>query len=207
MKTSRPPRAARPRPRGVFAPLICAVFAAAPFAPGCAASGDGEGAPAPSPPDAAPVSLAHADLWRAAGVDEDPAAEGRAPASPCGERDWRVEGEAVEVSTGACGYLALAQPLLHDVAAGDAIVVRAWWATLDAPAPATGRLALFLGAEPLWQELVPIPGRPDAREARVTSPVAAKAGTPLVFHLSNHGSNAWSLAEPLLIKQQGTTPP
>ncbi|HEU4539103.1 MAG TPA: hypothetical protein VFS00_33510 [Polyangiaceae bacterium] len=161
----------------------------------CGASdADAPGA-APDPLSEGPRPLARAEHWRAASLDEDPAAGGVAPGAPCGERDWRVEGEAVEVSTGACGYVALAQPTLHDVAAGDAIVVRAWWSVLDAPAPATGRLALFLGGEPLWQELVPIPGRPDAREARVTSPIDAKAGTPLVFHLSNHGSNAWTLAE------------
>ncbi len=154
--------------------------------------------PAEVEPDAGKeaVALARAELWRPAG----PAAgDGRVA---CDERDVRAEGGALEVSTGACDVAVLTQEALVAVAPGEEIVVRAWWGPLSAPAPEQGRLRLFLGAQELWQENVPVPGRPDLRELRALIPLAAPAGTLLTFEVEDGGPNAWSLDEVSVMKSK-----
>ncbi|HEU4405422.1 MAG TPA: hypothetical protein VFS43_09050 [Polyangiaceae bacterium] len=188
------------RPRRALGPLAAALVASS-FALGCAPAEDEPGERAL--PGGLPVALARAELWRAA-----PPAEGQGPADGggpkvmCGERDLRVEGSSLEVSTAECDHAVLRQPALADLARGDELTVWVWWSTLDAPEPATGRLRLFLGPDEVWQESVAIPGRADLREVHVRSPADLPAGAPITFVVSNHGANAWTLGEVVVRKAE-----
>lgn len=118
-----------------------------------------------------------------------------ADAIPCGEQDWHVELDGLEIETTRCNYAALEQPLLADLAQGDRLRVRVWWQTLVSPEPVEGHLALFVDGRLAWEERVAVPGPADARELEFASPVSAPAGATVAFHLHNHGSNTWNLNE------------
>jgi hypothetical protein len=156
--------------------------------PGCAASSD--------PPDPEPswVPLVLAEEWQPAPADPM-ASHAGADAIACGEQDWHAELAGLEIETTRCNYTAVEQPLLADLVQGDELRVRVWWQTLVSPAPVEGHLALFVGDALVWEEHVAIPGPAAARDVDLVSPVSEPAGTPVTFHLHNHGSNTWNLNE------------
>jgi hypothetical protein len=156
--------------------------------PGCAASSD---TPDPEP---SWVPLVLAEEWQPAAADPM-ASHAGADAIACGEQDWHAELAGLEIETTRCNYAAVEQPLLADLVQGDELRVRVWWQTLVSPAPVEGHLALFVGDALVWEEHVAIPGPAAARDVDLVSPVSAPAGTPVTFHLHNHGSNTWNLNE------------
>jgi hypothetical protein len=152
----------------------------------------------PADPDTDPswLPLVLAEGWQPAPPGADPMADhAGAGAIACGEEDWHVELDGLEIETTRCNYAVLEQPLLEDLARGDTLRVRVWWQTLASPAPVEGHLALLVGGAPVWEERVAIPGPAAAREVTLASPVSAPAGTTVTFHLHNHGSNTWNLNE------------
>jgi hypothetical protein len=150
----------------------------------------------PADPDTDPswVPLVLAEEWQPA--PEDPMAHhADGDTITCGEQDWHAELAGLEIETTRCNYAAVEQPLLADLVQGDELRVRVWWQTLVSPAPVEGHLALFVGGELVWEEHVAIPGPAAAHDIELASPVSAAAGTPVTFHLHNHGSNTWNLNE------------
>ncbi|WP_224367688.1 hypothetical protein [Hyalangium versicolor] len=111
----------------------------------------------------------------------------------CGEQDWHAELDGLEVQTTRCNYATVRQPLLLDLKKGARLRVRVWWQALVSPAPVQGHMALLVGEHQVWEEHIKIPGPADTREVELSSPLAAKAGTLVTFHLHNHGSNTWNL--------------
>ncbi|HEU4537730.1 MAG TPA: hypothetical protein VFS00_26600 [Polyangiaceae bacterium] len=192
------PRAPLARARA-FAVALGAGLLVASSAVGCMAGEDEPGERSLS--GSTPVPIAAAGGWKVLPHFDDPAFEGPGPKVTCGEDAVRAEDGVVEVAADGCNFATLTQRTLADVEAGDTIVLRAWWGPLDAPGPATGRLSLFLGFSELWQETVGIPGPADERELRLVSPVAARAGTMLLFRVHNQGSNDWRLSEVSVIKK------
>lgn len=178
----------RPRPwrcvRGSAWALACGALVL-----GCASSED----PDPTP---AWVPLVLAEDWQPALAGADPIAHHTgADAIVCGEQDWHVELEGLEIETTRCNYASVQQPLLVDLAQGDELRVRVWWQALASPEPVDGHLALLVGDELVWEEHVAIPGPAAAHDVTLASPVSAPAGTTVTFHLHNHGSNTWNLNE------------
>lgn len=137
-----------------------------------------------------------AEAWQPAPAGEDPMSHHLdADAIACGEQDWHVELEGLEIETTRCNYAVLQQPLLADLEQGSRLRVRVWWQTLVSPEPVDGHLAIFVDDQLVWEDHVAIPGPADAREIELASPVSAAAGTTVAFHLHNHGSNTWNLNE------------
>jgi len=120
-------------------------------------------------------------------------------------RPYVEEGDAIEIDTGACNYVDLAQPLLRSIEVGDRLALDLWWATLASTEPASGHLALLVDGEVLWEEEVEIPGPADVRSLELESPLSAEAGHELVFHLHNHGYNNWSFGR-LDVLEAGMNP-
>lgn len=157
---------------------------------------------ATSPPDSDPdpsidpswVPLVLAEEWQPAPADPM-ASHAGGDTIACGEADWHAELAGLEIETTRCNYAAVEQPLLADLVQGDQLRVRVWWARLASPEPVEGHLALFVGGALVWEEHVAIPGPAAARDVELASPVSAPAGTPVIFHLHNHGSNTWNLNE------------
>jgi hypothetical protein len=136
--------------------------------------------------------------WTPVAPAADPLAAHRPPGDgdvdPCPPSTWGLEGPVLEVQTGACTYLALAQPALVALAEGDTLETTVWHADLDAAEPATGHVALLVGDAVVWEAVVEIPTEADvlAVSVPVEAAWAGPAGTPIGLHLHNHGFNAWS---------------
>ena len=138
-------------------------------------------------------SLVRAEDWTDLAAEDDPLAHHRPSPVLCEVIPWHPEGGGIEVETEGCNYVALTQPLTRDLAEGDLVRITAWWERLAADPPATGHLAVLIGGEVLWEASVAIPGDAELRELEFESPIDADAGTPVVFHLHNHGYNTWRL--------------
>ena len=99
----------------------------------------------------------------------------------------------MEVDTGSCGYLSVSQPILFEAQAGDILHIAIWHDTLTASEPATGHVAIQLGEDVMWEATIEIPSTPGAYSPKLPLDKAYPKGTPVVFHLHNHGSNNWRL--------------
>ena len=95
-----------------------------------------------------------------------------------------------------CDWLTLEQPSLRPIRAGDQIEVRTYHADLTAPAPdGEARMSFVIGDELVFDERVPIPFQSEFLSAIWTSPRDYPAGTQLLWHVDNHGSNEYLLIE------------
>jgi hypothetical protein len=108
--------------------------------------------------DARAVVLVDAAGW--APVGEDPLPDGRPAGAGCPVSTWGEEGGALEVQTGACAWLAVAQPAAVALSPGDRVEATIWHADLDAAEPGEGHVALWVGDEVLWEARVAIPHEP-----------------------------------------------
>jgi hypothetical protein len=115
--------------------------------------------------------------------------------------------------TGRCNYLTLVQETRQPIRAGDTLFVRLWHFALDSPTGGRAYMALQLGDRMLWDARLPIPCRGglvgfvaggdcidnpngvDADPAEFVADFDAPAGTPIYFHLQNHGANSYNLVE------------
>lgn len=153
-------------------------------------------------PEARP--LVFASEWTATAIDDDPLLEHRSGTTICPASAWGEELGVLEVSTGACNYLSVEQPLAEALSIGDPLRLQVWWQALIASEPATAHLALLIDGQPIWDEHVAIPGAAQARSIDITSPIAAEPGAIVTFHLHNHGANSWTLAELVRIDDGST---
>ena len=142
------------------------------------------------------------DLWVAMPA-QDPFWPDSAAAEPhlCSPQDWRSEPNGIEVQTVNCNYITLTQPLMKPVRAGQSVRLQVWWQTLASLEPAEGRIAVWIGDWRYFDERVPIPSEADARNLSRPSPSRIAAGTPVYFHVDNHGFNSWTLGS--LVAERG----
>ena len=99
----------------------------------------------------------------------------------------------LDVDTGSCNFLTLTQPTVLGLRAGQSVEVVAWHLDLFSEVPATAHAAVLLGDQIIWEKLVDIPSTPKLFADVVTVDFDAPLGTPIWFHLHNHGSNEWRL--------------
>lgn len=148
------------------------------------------------PPPTEPLALVDHALWRRAAPEDDPfSAEPEVAASPCDDAGFRVEAPVLEVSTAACDHITLTQPSLAPVRSGDLVHAVAWHVLLSAPEPAEGHMAIALGDDVIWEYRVDIPADEAILKPYVEVNEAFDAGTPVRFHVHNHGDNEWKLLE------------
>ncbi len=133
-----------------------------------------------------------AEGWRLDLDAADPFPDHR-PAEPaCPETSWGVEGEGIEVDTGACSYGQFVQPSRLDLLAGDVLRLTAWHHDLVAEEPGQGHLALCLDGQPLWERVVDIPAAAQSYDIELTVDRDLPAGSEVLLHLHNHGANTWT---------------
>ena len=99
------------------------------------------------------------------------------------------------VDTERCDWITLELPSLRDVRAGDEIETRTFHFDLDAPVDSEARIGLTLGDQMIFDERVPIPAESGAINATWIATKDFEAGTPMLFHVSNHGDNQYWLIE------------
>ena len=110
----------------------------------------------------------------------------------CEEWAYRPEDGAFEVDTGVCNYLSVEQPSLAAIRQGDIVDIALWHQSLVAPS-GQAHLAILIGGDLIWEKTVDIPSYPAAYSPQIAALRAYPTGTPIVFHLHNHGSNNWQL--------------
>lgn len=141
------------------------------------------------------------DRWEVVTDDsEDPFSELRPDGAECDPEGYQVEmlaeEEVFSIDTWSCNYVTLRQTTLRDLRAGDVVEGRIWHFDLTAPSPGgDAYVAYHLGGEVLWEESVRIPSSSGLVLPTWTMAADAPAGTPLYFHLNNHGSNSWSVID------------
>lgn len=152
------------------------------------------GAPSdgPSTVETAPAALLDNSAWREVDAAEDPF-DDRPASVLCGAGGFGAEADTFEVETERCHYLTAVQPTLAAVEVGDVVSIPVWHLDLWAEAPAEGHVALMIGDDVVVDLAVPIPAEAAAYTIEHTVTKAAPAGTPVYFHVHNHGYNSWRL--------------
>lgn len=176
-------------PPGVV--LLAAVLLAAVVLGGC-----------PVPECEEKTDLVAMDQWVLLAPEDDPF-DPPADAPLCTTDDIRMEPFGaggpitldVDTSLG-CGWATLTQPLVTDIAADDKVTIRVFYYSQTTFPAAEAELALTFGGELFWTDTVPIPANSDLTP-RTPLPATrdVPAGTPVHFHVGNHGDNSWNLLE------------
>lgn len=169
------------------------ILGAVPLA--CASEGPAEGVSAePMAANAsAATTLVDAARWQPLPKALDPFGARERAELRCGLSDIALENGGLEISTEACNYVTLAQPLRGALAQGERVRWVMWWQTLASVTPALGRLALAINTELLWEREVLIPGPADVVDEVLSMPAEFPSGATIYVHVSNHGYNSWNV--------------
>ena len=148
-----------------------------------------------SPPanDAGYGSLIDHTRWVALDAEGDPFTAHRPEAVDCPDWSRQIEGALYEVETGDCNYASLSQTTLRPIRAGDRVDAVLWHLWLWAPQVAEAHVAIQIGDWLFFEETVAIPGPEQSYSPSGVAPKDFPLGTPVVFHLHNHGVNSWRL--------------
>jgi len=151
----------------------------------------------PDPPDDRdPFALVEQDAWvRVTDPGEDAFADQRPADAVCDDAGYYFDplAQTLEIKTEICDYPTLGQPSLAALAPGDVVTVFAFHDFLTAEEPAQGYLGMAIDGQIEWQHTVPIPSDFGSIEGQFTIDRALPAGTPVQFHVHNHGPNTWEL--------------
>jgi hypothetical protein len=145
------------------------------------------------PTEGTPTPLVQSTLWTQVAAPDDPLADHRPAQVTCPLGAWLFEPQGFEVNTGGCNYAMFVQPSRATVVPGATITASLYHYDLIADPPATAHVALLLGERVLWEREVEIPGKANAFAIEVVADETVPAGTPVYFHLHNHGQNTWTL--------------
>jgi hypothetical protein len=100
------------------------------------------------------------------------------------------------IQTEACPYATVAQPSLTNVYEGEFLRARVWHFALLAPEPAEAHLVVGLeGGEWGLEERISLPADAVMLSKIWRATRDYPAGTPVFFHVHNHGNNEYLLAE------------
>lgn len=125
------------------------------------------------------------DARRPAGVTCDPAAIG--PKLIGGEH-------AYDIDSKSCLFVTVAQPSQQEIFEGETLRLRLWHFELLGPT-GTATISLCFDAQPFFYKELAIPG-PSGLDAPVWKAERdVPLGTPIQFHVANHGNNSYSLIE------------
>jgi hypothetical protein len=148
-----------------------------------------------------PGSLIDHEQWQIVEADADPLADHRPEPVDCDPAAWKLELESssLEVDTNFCNYLAVAQPSLRSLEQGQLVHVIFYHFDLVAPEPAVAHVAILIDGQLLWEQDIAIPGDVNVFDEAFASPITAEVGSQVVFHLHNHGPNAYRLQDLLVM--------
>ena len=104
-----------------------------------------------------------------------------------------METDIFEVETDDCTYASFAQPTAQPLATGDRVTLELWHLQLWAPAATNGHIAVMIDDWLVWEQAPEIPGSAAHFAPSIVVPRNIPAGSRVVFHLHNHGSNSYRL--------------
>ena len=94
-----------------------------------------------------------------------------------------------------CNWLTLTQPSLRAIRAGDQVEVRTFHSELTAPLAEEARMTFVIGDQIVHDYKVLIPSGSSFPSTPWTADKDYPAGTPLLWHVNNHGRNEYMLIE------------
>ncbi|MGK0359429.1 MAG: hypothetical protein ACI9U2_001731 [Bradymonadia bacterium] len=126
---------------------------------------------------------------------DPPGLEHRPSALRCPPGAVLTDGDVLDVSTDDCNYLAVQQPSLGPLRAGEFIEIQLAHLTLFDPVGGSGQAhaAVALGEHIYWETWLPIPAAAQAISVTIAVIEDLPTGTSIRFHLHNHGANEWTL--------------
>ena len=141
------------------------------------------------------VSLIDHLAWELVSDRDDPFWDVVSEPVVCPEAAYGVEGSEdasfYEVETADCNYHTVSQPSLVAIEPGDSVKATLWHLPLAALEPAQAKLFVAIGAETVLDENIEIPASEEVYAPEIIADFSAPAGTPIVFHVHNHGVNSW----------------
>ena len=188
-----------------------------------AASGSAGASCAPPPVCQVKESLVDHDAWTLVAFADDPWRDVAPPLTskdagvdetsdalvPCDETDVSAEPLSLEpslqLSTQYCSWLTVEQPLRVAVRAGEPIHTRLWYFQQTSYPAATAEIALTIDDDAFFEESLPIPAPAGLFGGDFDAPADAPQGTPIRWHVGNHGGNTWNLIE-LTVLREGPCP-
>lgn len=102
--------------------------------------------------------------------------------------------------TVGCNWITFEQPSLTPIRIGDSVEVRAFHFALNAPVGAEAHIMLSIGDELVFEETVLIPRDFEFYDGTWIATEEFPPGTPVRFHIDNHGSNEYGLVEVNVIR-------
>jgi hypothetical protein len=151
--------------------------------------------------DAVKRSIIDNRAWAVVDKTLDPfyeAAGGKA--DMCPPEALKIEEEAdgpwFDVQTKTCGYVTVTEPSQTAINEGSELFVRVWhFKATEGDGPFHLALALGDDADVVWEETIGIPADSNLLFTGFVAEKSYPAGTPVYFHVSNHGDNSWNLIE------------
>ncbi len=157
-------------------------------------SGVGESGTATAPDLGEALLLAHDD-WAYLPPEADPFYDHPADAEPCPSVAYVAENGFIELETDYCAVATFSQETRADLVAGSRVRFVAWNLDLWAPEPYEALRFLQFGETQVWAVTTPVPGNEDVTEVVLDITEDFPAGTPVWFHLENHGINSWRIGD------------
>ncbi len=143
-----------------------------------------------------PWAVVDALVWALA--ESDPFDAERPETVDCPDWGYGEEYGTLEVETDVCTYGSFTQPTLVDLAEGDVLTMDLWYGSLWASEPAQSHIALGVGEEVIWEQILDLPADADAHRLALEVEQAAPAGSAAWLHVHNHGANTYNFA-PLVL--------
>jgi mono/diheme cytochrome c family protein len=138
-------------------------------------------------------ALTDVNEWEMLSAAEDRFSAHRPAEVVCPDNSWYNEDGALEVQTGYCNYLALAQPSKVGLKKGDTLHLVLWHGNLRFDAPAQAHASITVDGRTVWQKEVEIPSEADIFDVEIPVDFDAPVGSQVEYHLHNHGYNTWIL--------------
>ncbi|MGB0590284.1 MAG: hypothetical protein ACPGU1_11440 [Myxococcota bacterium] len=150
--------------------------------------------------------LVHAARWEALSVDDDPIADPSLSASDqCPDEALTVEvtedGLYLDLDTTTCSWLTVAQTTIAPIQVGGTMRVWAFrWPNLIAEGQGLLQLSAGDPPETLWEHRPELPNdRSELYYEEFPVTRGIPTGTPIYWHVANHGQNVWSLVNVLRV--------
>lgn len=154
-----------------------------------------------SGPPLEPTSILSHDAWSPLPPDQDPMIEHRPEGADCnqivGFKAEEFGGEdTLEVNTEYCNYATFSQPSTFPVRKGDTLQLRLWhFKLIPRRNFSVAHLSLRIGDWTAWDVTLDMPRESELLLHSIRAPRDFPKGTPLYFHLHNHGANTYHLIE------------
>jgi|MDTC01.3.fsa_nt_gb hypothetical protein len=148
----------------------------------------------PSNPEPRSGDLIDPNAWQSIEFSSGPFAELASDESQCDSRGIKFEQGVLEIDTGLCSFYTGEQPLATSIRENDTVSFLIYHGALASTEPALGYVALQIGETIVFEREVPIPFSSQVYADTITTDFEAPSGTPVYFHVHNHGANSWRMA-------------